>query len=357
MKGLNTMISIARYCLRLVACCLIALFYGGCFESSFECADKENRPAVPAWEPADLVPLHDPQTNPFAQPIEANPALHEDSTAAVEGLRRQFDDQGMGLAVTEWTTPVYLADADTPRRDVALTAPWAPYETLLQAPIPEWAIPDPEDDGHVTVIDTDAGIEYDFWQFCAAEDEVTSSWANLLDLPGDGVFPRGLSARGSGFALTNGVIWPHELEAGRIEHALLFSYDLTMAGGPVEPASQSDGTGSGGDHLPEGARVQLDPSLDVTAMGLEPWQETVALALQEFGMILGDDGGGISLYALHPFSFPDGEAVYDGLLDISSPFLLFPSSFPVESFRVLDWGPQDSDFESDSDVSHPDRFE
>lgn len=311
----------------------------------------------PSWDPSTLA-LYDRSANPFAQPIGADPAVHPDSDLLVTSLEEQFAEQGMLVVVGEWSTPVFVAGADTPRADVALGAEWSPYPRLRGVPFPPWTLPDPEEDGHAAILDLDAGLEYDFFGLDVSGGDPSASWANVVALDGPGIFPYGLSARGSGFALLNGVIWPHELEAGRVEHALLFSYDLTRAGGPVAPATESDGTGSGAHELPEGARVQLDPALDVASLGLPPWLATIAIALQEYGMILGDDGGGISLYAIGPRSFPEGEAVYDGLLPLDgAPYVAFPSDFPVDRFRVIDYGPQDPDASTRARVEMPERFE
>lgn len=100
-------------------------------DAPVDCRGVDDRDDVPAWDPEDILPLYDDVTNPFTQPIEADPALHPDSAAAVAGLVSQFQDQGMGLAIREWTAPVYLADAATPRVDVELVADWAPYGRLL----------------------------------------------------------------------------------------------------------------------------------------------------------------------------------------------------------------------------------
>jgi len=332
------------------------MLLAGCGELSHECGDASDLPAVPSFDAEAILPLYN-DANPFVQLIGDSPTVHADSDAMIEGLLSQFQAQGMGVASTEWTVPIVVADASTDTFPVQLNARWAPFNTLLDVPIPAWSRPDPVADGHLTIIDPAAGLEYDLWQFCFDGENASASWGNIVALDGPGIFPQGLSARGSGFALPNGVIWPQELQAGRIEHALVFSYDNTRSGGPVSPATESDATGSGSNTIPEGARLQLDPALDVTTLGLDPWQVTVAVAMQEYGMILGDDGGGITLYAVHPQSWPEGEAVYDGLLPANTPFALFPDTFPIGSFRVLDFGDQNPDASEDAEITFSDRFE
>lgn len=107
----------------------------------------------------------------------------------------------------------------------------------------------------MVIIDMDRGCEYDFWQakrglFGGWQ----ASWANTISIESNGIFPKGMSARGSGFVLPAGMIWPQELQKGVIEHALVFSYEHTKEGGPVAPAIESDGTSTREDAIPEGAR-------------------------------------------------------------------------------------------------------
>lgn len=225
-------------------------------------------------------------------------------------------NRGLTIAVKRWTVPIYFAKASTPRRAVKLTAPWAPRRHLLHVPIPRGARPDPADDGHMAIVDLANRCEYDFYEAARhADGSWTATWANRIELDGDGIFDRGLSARGSGFALLAGLIRPAELEEGVIPHALVFSYPYTRKGGAVAPATESDGDSSLPEALPQGARVQLDPSFDVSALP-QPWQRTLAQTLQRYGMFLADDGANtISLFAANPQAwqgnpYPWGDVPY-----------------------------------------------
>jgi hypothetical protein len=213
---------------------------------------------------------------------------------------------GLVISVRRWTTPVFYAGRTTPRRTVTLTASWAPRTRLLGVPIPRNAAPDPAGDGHMTVLDLRRGCEYDLFRARKrAGGAWAADWANRIELSGDGIYSGGLSARGSGFATLAGVILPEELRDGAIRHALLFSYPYVRGGGPVLPATESDGTSAERYALPDGARLQLDPSFDVDSLPAG-WQRTVARALQRYGMILGDTGSGaVSLYAVNPLGRPN----------------------------------------------------
>lgn len=251
-------------------------------------------------------------------------------------VRTLVDDanqRGFLIAVERFTVPVYYADADTPKRTVKLTARWAPKERIRGVPIPPGTRPDPGSDGSVAILDPTTGCEYDFWRFERTSTGYRAAWGNALKYTGSGVFPKGLSARGSGFALLGGVIWPDELEAGVIDHALIFSYSWTARAGAVPPATETDGTSTRTGAIPEGARVRLDPTLDLDSLNLRPWERTVAEALQSYGMYLADDGGGVTLYAIHPQSVSSNP--YEGLLPDRR--YVYLDRIPVNRFQVLDF--------------------
>ncbi len=257
-------------------------------------------------------------SSPFNTLISSGAAVDPSSASMVQSLVTDANAQGFIVASGRWTVPVYHADASTPRKTFNLTAGWAPARTMSGVPVPANASPDPDGDGHMLIIDRSTGCEYDFWQAKKSSSGAWSaSWGNTLLTSGTGVYPKGLSARGSGFGLGAGLIMASEIASGQINHALVFSYRYTKSGGPVLPATESDGTTTSGTAIPEGARVQLDPSLDLDSLGLTPWQKTIARALQRYGMILADTGGGVSLYAQHPQStsltYPWGNESYPAL--------------------------------------------
>ena len=272
-------------------------------------------------------------SSPLNTPIAADATLHPDSARLVQALVERAAE-GVVLATTEWTYPVFRADATTPRYDVRLTAAWSEFGLLLDMPIPDAAIPDPQDDAHLTVIDLDEGWVYDLWQARQTEDGWEASWGNRIALDSDGIYPLGLSARGSGFSTLLGVIWPHELAAGRIEHALVFSTLPNREGLCVAPATESDGRSDDPLTLPEGSRLRLDPALDLDTLNLTPWERTIARALQEYGMVLVDNvSASITFYAVHPASFGGFATPWDleeGIGDASG--------IPLERLQLLAWG-------------------
>jgi len=154
-----------------------------------------------------------------------------------------------------------------------------------------------------------------------------------------GFYPNGGGTRAGGSSILAGLIWPEELRRGEIDHALVFAYGKTKAGGPVPPATASDGWSSDPNALPEGAHLQLDPTFDITT--LPRWQQPIARGLQTYGMYLMDTSGGdVSLFAVHPYSL--ARDPYDALIPASawlgdrpSERLWVALDIPLERFRVL----------------------
>ena len=50
----------------------------------------------------------------------------------------------------------------------------------------------------------------------------------------------------------------------------------TVAGVQVPPANRNDGSSTSDDAIPEGTRFRLDPTIDVTSLGLPPVGVTIA---------------------------------------------------------------------------------
>ncbi len=249
---------------------------------------------------------------------------------------------GFAIAAKRWSFPVYDASQTTPHVTVSLTASWAPAHSMSGVPIPSGAAPDPAGDGHLVVMNSSSGCEYDFWQAQKHSDgSWSASWGNATLATDTGIYAGGLAARAAGFANGLGLIRPEELAAGTIPHALSFAYPYTKSGGPVAPATASDGSSNAAGATPEGARIQLDPNLNLDSLGLNAWQKTIARALQTYGMFLADGGGTASLYAQNPQSttvgYPWGDADYPQLptsLLSHMRVLTLPAQAPWHGFLV-----------------------
>ena len=94
----------------------------------------------------------------------------------------------------------------------------------------------------------------------------------------------------------------------------------------VPPAIWNDGQTPGG--IPEGAILQLDPGLDLSRFPLSSAARTIARAMQEYGLVDVDSGGGAAVYA--ELLIDRGERTWRGLLTDQDMLAI-----PFRHFRVL----------------------
>ena len=272
-------------------------------------------------------------TSPFNRPIPSGARLDPGSDVMVRQLVSEVQAKGWAIATREYSVPIFAAGKKTPRTSVRIRNNGK--KVALRVPIPRSAFPAEGSDAHMVVLDRATRCEYDFYRASKRPDGIwEADWMNALRTTGTGVFPIGFGARASGFAVAAGALTPRHFKEGRIDHALVFTLNSTKAGGPVPPATSSDGRSTAPGAIPEGARLQLDPTLDLDSMPLAPWQKVIARALQRYGMYLADTGGAVALFAQHPrsaggYRYPWGEADYGYL-----------PSWLATHLGVLELGPQ-----------------
>ncbi len=237
--------------------------------------------------------------SPWTAPVLPDAAADPGSAAYVTRLAQLKP----AVSIRNFTIPVFVADTRSPRYTIQPTVAWAPPGYTVQAPIPDHAQADPAEDGHLVVLDRPTRCVYEFYQARRTPNGWTAGWANATPADGNGIYPDGLSTRASGLSSAAGLIWPEELRAGVINHALVFAYPYTRTGGPVGLATRSDGRTTDDTALPIGARLMLDPTINIEALNLTPANKTIAKALQRYGMILADTRGALTLFAVHPASF------------------------------------------------------
>jgi hypothetical protein len=124
-----------------------------------------------------------------------------------------------------------------------------------------------------------------------------------------------------------------ELQAGRIEHALAISVPNARAGVFAFPAQRTDGTSTDPAAVPEGARLRLDPRLNVAALNLPPVVHAMALAAQRYGMIVRDKTlRATGFFAEDPS--PTGANPYPQLFGGQAPNQLL-ARFPWEHLQLI----------------------
>ncbi|HEX2698713.1 MAG TPA: hypothetical protein VHM89_00725 [Acidimicrobiales bacterium] len=210
--------------------------------------------------------------------------------AAGDRFGRYLAAHGPAIAdLYEYGVPVFDADASTPRVEVICTKSWGTCGLSRQpVPIPHAAAPSSGSDGAMVVIDRSTRTSYEFWQARRSNGTWVASWGGTAGIDGPGT-PG--SAVGAGVSRLAGVVRTEEIARSRIDHALVFS---TANACPTHryPASKSDGGSTRPDCVPQGARIQLDPSLDVESLpGITPGERAVARAMQIYGAYAVDSAG------------------------------------------------------------------
>jgi hypothetical protein len=237
--------------------------------------------------------------------IPENPDIHWDSYRMIEWLKNlPYTDGGhFDINIYTWTNPIYNAYADTPRVTV-YKYDGSVYHTNV--PMPTDAQADPMQDRSMIIIDWDNKVEWDFWDV-TFNVRLPNKWVAGAcipwDLYGSGVHPDGVwGAGGSSAPGLAGMIRPEEIEAGVIRHALRFACYTPKKGWKVyPPAATTDGQDVDPHAIPTGARLQLDPSLNIDEIeGLSEAGKIIAKCMQDYGMILCDCAGGLPFYAESP---------------------------------------------------------
>jgi len=200
-----------------------------------------------------------------------------------------------------------VAVAEARPTDPTYSVPCLVYLCTLSAfgsfAIPSTAAPDPSSDAQLAVYDPSSRREWDMWQAAKSGSSWTSSAGSGVSLNGNGIAPAGTaSGDAANLPLLGGLIRPEEILQGHIDHALVFSMPGVSDLGHVCPATHNDGSSSDPNAPMEGTRLELDPSVNVDALGLPAWEKPIVKAMQQYGMYLRDGGGSFAIYGENPVS-------------------------------------------------------
>jgi hypothetical protein len=303
-------------------------------------------PAPPTTSPpppaTSCAPPYD-KSSPWDTPIAAGAAVDPKSAVYMQAI----SDNGQPLTSDpdQYTIPVYRFDSSTPHVTVTGSGYYSTYDSgdnsrvghdspwSAQVPVPFGAIGSDGSDGQIILLDLARGIEYGFWQFAVDSNghyTASNGYRYHTSAGYGGRFADGLAGRGAGTPYLAGLVRPCEIAQGQIDHALAFAYD-SPSSAFVYPASKSDGGAFGGVlgvDLPEGSRLQLDPSLStatLTSWGLSPAAIVIARALQRYGMYVVDHSGSSKIYLEDTTTAGWSPSIHRNML----------SGIPWSAFRVL----------------------
>jgi hypothetical protein len=283
--------------------------------------------------------------SPWNTPIGPRPRYDSNSERLIATIGEARNGGVLTSDPDQYSYPVYFADAQTPLLPVRCeryrcgVLGWGRLtrvDVIENVPIPPLMRPSTGSDGQVIIIDEVLGVEYNLWQVQRTEQGWTASNDSVYSIFGDGA-PAEYGSRGAGVPYYAGLIRPWEIRQGRIEHAIAFGYPTPARDRCVYPASKTDGRSDLPYAIPEGARLQLDPSLteeDFDRMGLDRTGKIIARALQEYGMILIDISGRPKIIAENLDDNPlAGEQWSDPDIKLTDKTI---SAIPYTAFSVLE---------------------
>ena len=198
-----------------------------------------------------------------------------------------------------WGNPIYWASPSDPTYRIRDACRRPEPREFRSVRIPIGARPDPTSDASMTVYDLGKGFVYGL--FHASFNPDTNTWSScggsVYDLRSNGL-SGGLHAssdrRNSGHRGIPPSVFAvryDEVNAGIIRHVLKISVPVTRCRHVFPMIDDECGTGARY-APPEGTRIRIKPSVDVSALDLSPAALTVARALQQYGAVISDQSGG-----------------------------------------------------------------
>jgi hypothetical protein len=279
-------------------------------------------------------------------PLEPGSGILVQSLVA-EVQRERSGDSGPLIQATASSTPVYQVEGAQPRVRVRLDTRNRDGATALQrafeaVPIPRGSKPAVDESRDMTIWQPSTDT---LWELAGARklpDGWHARWGGAIRKVSEsrGYFTgaawrgatRNWGANASSLPLVGGTILLDELKEGRIDHAIALDLPTARAGIFSWPAQGTDGDGPAST-LPEGARLRLDPALDVRSLHLPRLTRMIAVAAQRYGFVVRTQSQrAISLPAESPSPFP-GDPYRKYFLGRTPQRMLV--NFPWDHLRVL----------------------
>jgi hypothetical protein len=254
---------------------------------------------------------------------------------------------GPWINTTSYGIPVYSVPSDqptvavrlTPAANPALSAAWR------AVPLPASAHPAAGADHTLVLSQPSTDRLWEFWHLQHSSGGWQAAWGGAIQHVstfsgafGPSAWPGAQGwwgASASSLSLAGGLISLEDLAHGEIDHALAMAIPAARSGAWASPAQRTDGSSSSPLSLPEGARLRLDPTLDLASLHLAPLTLVLARAAQRYGIFVTDTSPIVEFYAQDPT--PTGADPYagaDGYFGGLAPNQLL-ASFPWDRLQVL----------------------
>jgi hypothetical protein len=274
--------------------------------SAIHHAEVASRPAAPKRAKAPVGRLFARESF-WNKRLAASAPLDPSSDALVTALvtevqRERTAGIGPWIGTGSGSTPLYRVGADQARVRVHLDDRGvhggdALRRALAAVPIPRNAKPAVGSDRHMTVWQPSTDTLWELFGARRAPDGWHALWGGAIrhvsKSPGyytASAWPgatRNWGATASSLPVIGGTMLLDELKKGRLDHALAINLPAPRARFFAWPAQRTDGTGPDS-ALPEGARLRLDPALDVASLHLPKLTRMIARAAQRYGLVVRD---------------------------------------------------------------------
>jgi hypothetical protein len=239
--------------------------------------------------------------------LKANGAVALPQAAMVSLWSQGISNQD--LSVTSYMYPVYVSLATDPVKLFTCGTQYAACDANnLSIHIPSGAVPEPQADAHIAIIDTTQNLEVDGWACAVNTSTVACQWGGEHAFGGTGLEDVGSTSVKGGYAAGLFEITAQELLNGQINHALGLNTNC-LNNPTVYPADQnangtdescgSTGPPSYGDmvHL-------LWTPAQIAASPYSAECKTVLTALATYGAYTYDTGNyGLALLTQHQLSY------------------------------------------------------
>jgi hypothetical protein len=263
------------------------------------------------------------------QPIRSRARLAPNSSALVGALvseiargRADGGRPSVTIDTTSYSVPIYTVPPGQPTVAVALRSGSAPAlaRAWSAVPLPSNALPAVGTDGELVVWQPSSDRLWEFWQLANIGGLWQASWGGAImnvssssGVYGTRAWPGAHPAWGASscsLSIAGGLITLEDMQLGQINHVLTLSIPSVRANVYASPAERTDGTSSDPLSLPEGARLRIDPRVDLTHLHLPRVALMIAKAAQRYGIVICARGPNIGFYAQDPT--PTGANPYVG---------------------------------------------
>jgi hypothetical protein len=285
-------------------------------------------------------------TSIWNAPLPADTPIDPQSRQLVQTLTAQVsaeehDHNGPWIATSQSGVPIVTVASAQPRVTVTLDHPAdaALTQAWRSVPLPSSAAPAQGTDGYLVVWQPSTNRMWEFWRLQRHARGWHAAWGGAIqDVSNNsGVYSSaawpgakpywGVTA--TSLALAGGTMTISELERGQINHALALSIPIVRAGVFASPAERTDGSDRSPTAIPEGARLRLDPHLNLNALRMPKLTRLIAEAAQRYGIVIRDYAGVVSFAAQDPE--PGTTNPYAGAQGI------FEGMYPSQLLATFPW--------------------